>query len=162
MPATREHLMQRLGDLGIETRSVEHEAAFTVEQAKQVRGELPGAHSKNLFLKDKKGDLFLVVALEDRAIDLKVLRHLIGARHLSFGKPDLLLDVLGIEPGGVTPFALMNDAAARVAVALDAEMMRAEMLNFHPLTNRATTQITPDDLVRFLRDCGHTPMMIDL
>lgn len=162
MAASRDDLFARLDDLGIETSTVEHPPVYTVEEAKAHRGELPGAHCKNLFLKDKKGQLWLVVTLEDRALDIKELRHRIGAAHLSFGKPELLRESLGIEPGSVTPFAAINDADHQVNVVLDAEMMQMSPLNYHPLSNDATTAIAPDDLVRFLRSTGHEPAVVSL
>ncbi len=161
MPATRDDLFARLGDLGLETRTVEHPPVFTVEEAKALRGNLLGGHTKNLFLKDKKGRLWLVVALEDRDIDMKDLRHRIGSAPLSFGRPELLVEVLGIEPGSVTPFALINDLERRVSVVLDREMMAFDLLNFHPLTNTATTQIAPAGLLAFIRDCGHEPDVVE-
>jgi len=163
MPATRDDLFAKLADLGIETATHEHDAVFTVVEAKGLRGEISGGHTKNLFLKDKRGRLWLVVCLEDRVVDLKALRRCLGAaKSLSFGKPDLLRQVLGIEPGSVTPFAAMNDAAGRVTVVLDSGMLACEPLNFHPLENTATTQIGAQDLIRFLRATGHEPQILDL
>jgi len=151
-----------LGGLGIATRTHRHAPVFTVDESKALRGELPGGHCKNLFLKDKKGALWLLVCLEDRDIDMKTLRHRIGASHLSFGKPDLLMAVLGVSPGSVTPFALINDREARVNVVLDAAMMEADLLNYHPLTNGMTTAISPPDLLTFIRACGHQPALVGL
>lgn len=162
MPATEAELFAALARLGIATTTHRHEAVFTVEQARRARGALPGAHTKNLFLKDKKGRIFLVVALEDRPIDLKTLHHALGCGRLSFGSADLLREVLGVEPGSVTPFAAINDAARRVTVALDAALMAAEILNVHPLANTATTAIAPADLARFLVATGHPPMRVEL
>ncbi len=154
--------MARLDELELHTKTVEHPAVFTVEEAKAHRGELPGAHCKNLFLKDKKGVLWLVVTLEDRIIDMKALRHKIGSHHLSFGKAELLMDMLGVEPGSVTPFALINDADNTVNVVLDQDMMAYDVLNYHPLTNIATTAITPGDLRLFIASCGHAPSVVAL
>lgn len=162
MKKTRENLFERLLTLNIKTRTIEHPAAFTVEDAKAHRGELNGAHAKNLFLKDKKGVLWLVVCLEDRDINMKELKSRIGSAHLSFGKPDLLMDVLGVEPGSVSPFTLLNDTEQKVRVVLDQEMMAHDMMNFHPLENTATTQILPDDLLTFIASCGHQPSIVDL
>jgi len=162
MTATPEALFQEFERLGIDTETVEHPAVFTVDEAKALRGELPGAHSKNLFLKDKKGRFWLVVALEDRAIDLKALRHVIGAAPLSFGKPDALETILGITPGSVTPFSAINDTEGAVTVVLDAEMLAQEPLNFHPLVNTATTRISADGLLAFLRATGHEPVIAAL
>jgi len=162
MKRTRENLFERLADLGIETRTVEHPAAFTVEEAKAHRGALPGAHAKNLFLKDKKGSPWLVVCDEDRQIDMKALKTRIGSAHLSFGKAELLMQVLGVEPGSVSPFTLINDTDCQVRVVLDAELMAAEVLNFHPLENTATTQISADGLLAFIKSCGHQPDLVAL
>ncbi len=162
MMTTRDILLQRLAALGIDAETVDHPAVYTVDESKRLRGDLPGAHSKNLFLKDKKGRLWLVVTLEDRHIDLKALRKTIGAAQLSFGKPDLLQEVLGIDPGSVTPFGVINDTTARVSVVLDDGLLAFEALNFHPLTNTATTRLSPDGLLAFLRDTGHEPLIVTL
>lgn len=162
-PATPTDLFARLDELGIAYKTHEHPPLFTVEDSKRLRGELPGGHCKNLFLRDKKRSLFLLVVLEDRAIDLKGLRDRLGAAgNLSFGSPDLLLEVLGVTPGGVTPFALINDRQKRVTVFLDKKMLVMDPLNYHPLSNAMTTAIRPDDLLRFIESCGHTPRTIDL
>jgi Ala-tRNA(Pro) deacylase len=162
MTLTRNDLLSRLDALGIVTTTVDHPAVFTVEESKRLRGDLLGAHTKNLFLKDKKGHLWLVVALEDRDVDLKALRKEIGAAQLSFGKPDLLSKVLGLEPGSVTPFGVINDTGGQVTVILDKGLLAFDVLNFHPLTNTATTQISPEGLQTFLRDTRHKPTIIAL
>lgn len=161
-PATRDILLQRLISLGIDAKTKDHPPLFTVEQSRALRGEIPGAHTKNLFLKCKKGTLWLLVALEEAVIDLKRVHTIIGSGRLSFGKPELLLEVLGVPPGSVTPFSLINDAERRVSVVLDEAMMRHEVLNFHPLENTATTTIARDDLLTFIGDCGHEPMILQL
>jgi Ala-tRNA(Pro) deacylase len=160
VPASRQDLFARLARLGIPTETVEHEAVFTVEQSARLERLLPGGHTKNLFLTDKKHKLFLVVALSTARIDLKGLHKLLGSDRLSFGRPELLMEVLGVPAGSVTPFALINDSAGRVTVILDADMMRHERLNYHPLENTATTNIGGEDLVRFIRACGHTPRIL--
>lgn len=162
MAATPQDLFAHFERLGINTETVEHAAVFTVEDAKAERGALPGAHSKNLFLKDKKSQFWLVVALEDRAIDLKALRKTIGAAQLSFGRPEALAEKLGIEPGSVTPFSVINDTEGAVRVVLDEGMLALEPLNFHPLVNTATTRISAADLLAFLRDTGHEPLIAAL
>ena len=162
MPATPDDLLARLEAMGAETVTHRHPPLFTVEESKQLRGSLPGGHCKSLFLRDKKRALWLVVVLEDRAVDLKRLRRILGASgSLSFGTPDLLMDVLGVTPGSVTPFALINDRAGRVSVVLDAAMLEHDPLNYHPLTNEATTAISPSDLIRFIDECGHSPTVLD-
>jgi Ala-tRNA(Pro) deacylase len=161
VPATEADLMARLAALGIATRTVRHPPLFTVEDSQRLRGDLAGGHAKNLFLKDKKGALWLVVAEEDRRLDLNRLDRVLGSARLSFGKPDLLMEVLGVPPGSVTPFALINDVERRVSVVLDAGLMAKEPLNFHPLTNEATTIVAKDDLLRFIAACGHVPRIVD-
>ena len=160
MPATPDDLFAFLDSLGIAHASVRHPALFTVEQSRALRGQIPGGHTKNLFLKDKKDALFLVVASEDAVIDLKSLHRRLGASgRFSFGSAPLMLEVLGIEPGSVTPFAVINDKAARVQVVLDAAMMAHATLNYHPLVNTMTTSIGRDDLLRFLQATGHPPRL---
>jgi Ala-tRNA(Pro) deacylase len=160
LPASRQDLFARLARLGISSETVEHEAVFTVEQSARLERLLPGGHTKNLFLKDKKDKLFLVVALSTARIDLKRLHKLLGCDRLSFGRPELLTEVLGVPAGSVTPFALVNDRAQRVTVILDADMMRHERLNYHPLENTATTNISAEDLLRFIAECGHAPRIL--
>lgn len=158
MPATPEELFAALDALGIAHKTVKHPPVFTVEQAASLRGEVPGGHTKNLFLRDKKNALYLVVAEEDAAIDLKGLHRLLGASgRFSFGSGDLLLEVWGVTPGSVTPFGAINDTQGRVTVVLDAPMMEHETLNYHPLVNTMTTSIARDDLVKFLESTGHVP-----
>ena len=163
MPATPADLFALLDRLGIPHATVSHAPMFTVEQSRELRAVVAGGHTKNLFLKDKKGVLFLVVAQEDTVVDLKGLHRRLGASgRFSFGSADLLRETLGVPPGAVTPFAVMNDPAGRVAVILDADMMTHEILNFHPLDNTMTTTIGRDDLVRFLEATGHVPRVMGL
>ena len=138
-----------------------HAPLFTVEESRALRGQIPGGHTKNLFLKDKKGALVLVVALEDATIELKSLHRLLGANgRFSFGSADLLRDALGVEPGAVTPFAVMNDTERRVDVVLDTAMLAHATLNYHPLKNTMTTSIGRDDLIKFLAATGHLPRLV--
>jgi Ala-tRNA(Pro) deacylase len=161
MPATPDDLFAYLDRLGIAHATVTHAPAFTVEEARVLRGQIAGAHTKNLFLKDKKGALFLVVALEEAAIELKSLHRRLGASgRFSFGSAEILRATLGVEPGSVTPFAALNDTQAQVNVVLDAVMMRHAMLNYHPLRNTMTTTISRDDLLRFLTATGHPPRIL--
>jgi Ala-tRNA(Pro) deacylase len=157
MPATPDDLFAFLDRLQIKHRTISHPPLSTVEESRRLRGEIPGGHTKNLFLKDKRGALLLVVALEDAAIELKSLHRRLGASRFSFGSPDLLRETLGIEPGAVTPFAAINDPARRVEIVLDQDMLRYETLNYHPLVNTMTTSIGRADLVRFLEATGHAP-----
>jgi Ala-tRNA(Pro) deacylase len=158
MAASPDELFAYLDRLGIAHKTVRHPPAFRVDEARELRGQIPGAHTKNLFLRDKKGTAFLVVALEDAAIELKSLHRRLGASgRFSFGSAALLAELLGVEPGSVTPFAAINDMGLRVTVVLDAAMMAHEVLNFHPLRNAATTTIARDGLVEFLEATGHHP-----
>ena len=162
LPEQARRLLDQLTSWGIEHATTTHEAAFTVEDAQSLRGRIPGAHTKNLFLKDKKGHLYLVVALEDAQVDLKRLHKRIGAARLSFGKPELMQDVLGVRPGSVTPFALINDTEHQVRLVLDENLLTHDQVNFHPLVNTATTTISRDDLLKFFRHTGHEPLITSL
>jgi Ala-tRNA(Pro) deacylase len=158
MPKTPDDLFAALDSLGIPYTTNKPPPLFTVEQARELRGQAPGGHTKNLFLRDKKGALFLVVALEDAVIDLKGLHRLLGASgRFSFGSADLLREVWGVAPGSVTPFGAINDTGRRVTVVLDALMMEHPLLNYHPLVNTMTTAISRDGLVHFLEWTGHSP-----
>ncbi|MDA0340845.1 MAG: prolyl-tRNA synthetase associated domain-containing protein [Proteobacteria bacterium] len=155
-------VLARLMALGIEASTHEHPELFTVEQSKQMRGDLPGGHCKNLFLRDRKSRMWLVVCREDLRIDLKALGPKIGADRLSFGSADRLMRVLGVIPGAVSPLALINDTDHQVTVILDKAMLAFTPLNYHPISNEMTTAITPEDLMVFIRSCGHEPMVVDL
>ena len=161
-PTTPEQLLARLAELGIACRTVSHPPVFTVEEAKALRGELPGGHVKNLFLRDKKGAMWLVVAEEDRRIDLKALAARIGAGKVSFASADRLMAHLGVVPGAVTPFGLINDRGLEVRVVIDAGLLAHDPVNVHPLTNDRTTAIAPRDLLRFIEACGHEAQVMDL
>jgi Ala-tRNA(Pro) deacylase len=162
-PATPADLFAFLDRLGISHRTVEHQPLFTVEESQALRGTIPGGHTKNLFLKDKKSALFLVVALEDARIALNSLHRTLGASgRFSFGSAGQMQEMLGVTPGSVTPFAAINDVGHRVTVILDRAMMRHDVLNYHPLTNTMTTTIARDDLVKFLRATGHEPQIVQV
>jgi Ala-tRNA(Pro) deacylase len=161
MPATPEDLFALLDRLGIKTTTVEHPPLFSVEESRHLRGEIPGAHTKNLFLSDRKDRLFLLSAEERAAIDLKQLHRKIGASgRLSFGKAEAMRATLGVDPGSVTPFAAMNDAENRVSLVIDRALLARDPLNFHPLVNTRTTRIAATDLLRFLEAIGHAPQII--
>ncbi len=162
MPASRKDLFARLAELGIETRTIEHAPVFTVAESGELERQIEGAHTKNLFLKDDRGALFLVVAMSATRVDLKALARTLSAGRFSFGKPELLAQVLGVQPGSVTAFAVMNDVSQRVSVVLDAGLMGHETINCHPLENTATTNIGREDLLKFMRACGHEPLIVML
>lgn len=154
-------LFDHLTKLAIETTTHEHAPLFTVEDSQKLRGDLPGLHSKNLFVKDKKGELWLVVAEEEAEIRMNHLHKRLGCARLSFGKPELLIETLGVKPGSVTPFALINDLERKVNLALDAKLANGEVLNFHPLRNDRTTTISSADLLKFTSSMGYEAMIID-
>jgi Ala-tRNA(Pro) deacylase len=162
IPTSPQQLLQRLDELGIAYRNHEHAAVFTVEEAKALRGALTGGHIKNLFLRNKKEEMWLVVAEEDKRIDLKALGERLGAGKLSFGSPDRLLRYLGVLPGAVTPFGIINDTERKVQVVLDRDLMGFDPVNAHPLVNTMTTALAPQDLVRFLTAEGHAPLLTDI
>ncbi len=139
-----------------------HPPVFTVEEAKAQRGELPGSHIKNLFLRNKKGAMWLVTCLEDRRIDLKALGTALEAGRFSFGSAERLMTYLGVLPGAVTPFAVINDKDAHVQVVLDRGLLDHDPINAHPLVNDMTTAIAAEDLIRFLEAVGHPPRIFDL
>ncbi len=162
-PAKPEDLFARLDALGVAHETIEHPPLFTVEDSQNLRGEIPGGHTKNLFVKDKKGRLFLLVLSEDAIVDLKRVHEKIGAQgRVSFGSAELLEEVWGVKPGAVTPFGAINDRDGRVTVVLDAALMAHERLNFHPLVNTRTTGLASGDLVAFLRATGHEPLIVAL
>ena len=163
MPSSSDDLIAYLANLGVETWTVEHPPLHTVEESRALRGDIPGGHTKNLFVKDKKGRLFLLVLGEETEVDLKRVHERIGGQgRVSFGSADLLEEVWGVRPGAVTPFGAINDADGRVTVVLDAAMMAHERLNFHPLVNTRTTGLASAGLVKFLRATGHEPVVAPL
>jgi Ala-tRNA(Pro) deacylase len=163
MPTSPDELLDYLGSLSIEAETVDHPALYTVEDSRALRGDIPGGHTKNLFVKDKKNRLFLLVLGEEAVIDLKRVHEKIGAQgRVSFGSAELLEEVWGVRPGAVTPFGAINDEAGRVRVILDEAMMRHQRLNFHPLVNTRTTGLASADLVKFLRATGHEPLVVAL
>jgi Ala-tRNA(Pro) deacylase len=159
MPASPDDLFAFLDRLKIPHKTAWHAPVFTVAEGRALRGEgVEGGHTKNLFVRDKKGTPFLITAQEDTAIELKSLHRRLGASgRFSFGSAELMRELLGVEPGSVTPFAVINDTARRVTMVLDAALMAHEVLHFHPLTNTGTTTLAKDDLVKFLEATGHPP-----
>ena len=162
MPLTRAELMARLDQLGIATTTVDHAAVFTVAESEALHRQIAGGHTKNLFLKDAKHRLWLVVAEAHTLIDLRTLPKTIDSARLSFARPALLMDVLGVTPGSVTALALVNDTAHRLSVVVDERLMQYDTINCHPLVNTATTSVPRDDLIRFIKSCGHEPRVLSL
>jgi Ala-tRNA(Pro) deacylase len=160
MPATPDDLFRRLAELGITTATHHHPPLRTVAESRRLRGSLPGGHAKNLYLRDHRKRNWLVTVEENREVDLKALAEALGSGRLSFGSAERLMQYLGVSSGAVTPFAVLNDAAGEVTVALDAALLERSPLNFHPLDNAMTTQISPAELVAFLRETGHEPLIL--
>lgn len=158
---TRAELLAWLDRQGIAHATLDHPAVFRVGEGDAVKAALPGGHSKNLFLKDAKGRLWLISALGETTIDLKRLHTVIGSARLSFGSAELMEETLGVTPGSVTAFALVNDPDQRVTFVLDAALAAADPVNFHPLTNTATTAVSQADFRRFLAALGREPMIVD-
>lgn len=158
---TRCDLEAFLRELGVDHDSVDHPAIFRVGEGDDIKAAMPGAHTKNLFLKDAKGQLWLISAEGHAAIDLKQLPKVIGSARLSFGNPALMEETLGVTPGSVTAFGLINDTEHKVRFVLDRTLWEAERVNFHPLTNTATTGISQAGLQRFFEALGVTPLIVD-
>jgi Ala-tRNA(Pro) deacylase len=161
MTATPEDLFAYLDTLGIAHTTHWHEAVFTVDQGKELKAAMPGGHTKNLFLKDKDGAIILIAAEAHSQLKLNKLHRLIGTKRLSFGPPELMEELLGVTPGSVTAFALMNDKETRVRFLVDAALMAHDPVNFHPLTNTGTTAISREDFETFVRATGHELEVID-
>lgn len=161
MPASPDDLFAYLDSLGIAHQTTWHEAMFTVDQSAALKADMPGAHTKNLFLKSADGELVLIAAEAHNQLKLNQLNRKIGTKRLSFGAPDLMTEVLGVTPGSVTAFALMNDRPARVRFLVDAILAGSDIVNFHPLTNTGTTAISQADFRRFVDATGHGFEIVD-
>lgn len=163
MPATEDDLFQLFDDLGIKTSTFRHPPLYTVEDSQALRGEIPGCHCKNLFLKDKKGNFILAVLAEERRLDMKALHKSdqLSVGRLSFASAGWMTEILGITPGSVTPFSIINVTRPDLIVVLDKGMLEHEYLNYHPLHNEATTNIYRDDLIKFIEHFGFKPIIID-
>jgi len=163
MTKTTDDLLAFLDRLGIRTETIRHPPLFTVSESKALRGQIGGGHTKNLFLKDKKDNFFLVSVEEDADVDLKTIHQTIGAAsRVSFGNPERMMALLGVAPGAVTLFGAINDVERKVKIVIDAPLMGETTINAHPLTNEATTAIAPKDLLRFLEATGHEPAILKI
>lgn len=162
LPTTPEDLFALLQSLDIQYDCHNHEATFTVEQSDKLKADIPGVHCRNLYLRDKKKKNFLIVAANETEVDMKTLQEKLGCGRLSFGSADRLWEFLGIRPGSVCPFTVVNDPEHHVQVVLDADMMKGDLVNYHPLDNTMTIGITPDDLLKFFAHTGHSPLILDL
>ncbi len=160
-PVERAALLAWFDLLGVEHQTVDHPPIFTVAEGEALKADLPGGHSKNLFLKDKKGALLLISAHQDTQIALNQIHKRLGCGRLSFGKAELLQEALGVTPGSVTAFALVNDPEKRVRFILDAALMAHDIVNFHPLKNDATTGVRSRDMLRIVEALGREPEIMD-
>lgn len=160
-PVSRECLLAFLSALGIAHTTHDHEPVFTVAESDQIKAHMPGGHTKNLFLKDKKNNLVLISAEHSTQIELKRLHERLGTGRLSFGSAERLEAALGVTPGSVTAFALINDPERRVRFILDAALMAHDTVNFHPMKNDATTAISREGLLAFLSALGREPEIMD-
>ncbi len=160
MAATPDDLFAFFDKLGIEHSTVEHPPFFTVDEGRPWHDKIPGLHCKNLFIKDRKGGIWLVVLPADKRADLARLEKLLSAPRFSFARPEILQEVMELTPGSVTPFGLINDTQRRITVVLDEEMLDSERVNFHPLHNAASTTLKSADLVRFVRALGYQPTIL--
>jgi Ala-tRNA(Pro) deacylase len=161
--AARARLLKRFAELGIDAPTVSYPAHNTVEEGKALRGAMSGTFTKNLLLKDKKGRLFLLAIHEDRELDLKTLHTLVGASgRLGFASSDRMIEVLGLSPGALTPFGVIDDRDGLVTVVVDRVLLNAEQVNFHPLVNTESTGLSPRDLLAFIRSCGREALVVDL
>ena len=158
---TRPDLIAFFDAHGVEHHTTDHAAVFRVGEGEGIKDDIPGAHTKNLFLKDAKGRLWLISAQDDTQIDLKRLHTVIGSARLSFGSAELMEEVLGVTPGSVTAFALINDVEHRATFVLDRRLAEAERVNFHPMTNSATTGVSQAGFAKFLQALGITPLIVD-
>ena len=163
MAIGKAELFAFLAQMDIAVKTVEHEPLFTVAQSQALRGQIPGGHTKNLFLKDKKDNYFLLTVDEEAEIDLKQIHKAIGAAsRVSFGKAEAMESLLGVTPGAVTAFGVINDKAGAVRFFIDESLLGHEVINCHPLVNTATTSIAPADLIRFIEATGHRPNTLNL
>ena len=160
-PATRQALFAFFDAHGIAHRTHEHPPVFRVGEGEEIKAALPGGHTKNLFLKDAKDQLWLISALGETRIDLKRLPAVIGSARLSFGSAELMQEALGVTPGSVTAFALINDTGRRVRFVLDQALLQTDPVNFHPLSNDATTAVSRDGFLTFLAALGIEPLVVD-
>jgi Ala-tRNA(Pro) deacylase len=158
---TRDEFLAWLDAQGLPHRTIEHPAVFRVEEGLDIKADLPGVHTKNLFLKDKKGRLWLISARQDTVVDLKRADRVIGSARLSFGNEGLLKEALGLTPGSVTAFGLINDAERQVTFVIDRRLWEADVVNFHPLLNTATTGMDQATFRAFLDRIGVQPIVVD-
>jgi len=161
MPISRDQLFDYLEGLNIAHTTHDHEPIFTVEAGAHIKAEMPGGHTKNLFLKDKVDAFFLICALGDTPIRINKLHPVLGCKRLSFGKSEPLFELLGVMPGSVTLFSILNDRDKKVTLILDEALLEHDIVNFHPLLNDATTAISSADMIVFAKATGHDPIMVD-
>lgn len=162
LPTSPAQLMDQLTSLGIDYTLHHHQAVYTVAESEAIEKDIPGTHCRNLFFRDKKKKNFLLVLRNETDVDIKKLPDIFGSGRLSFGSADRLWEYLGVRPGSVCPFSIINDKDHQVNLYLDQSMMAADLVNFHPLLNTMTVTLTPDDLLKFIDSCGHKAHIVDL
>lgn len=155
-------LFKHLDNLGIEYVNYEHEPVFSVGDSKHLNDLIDGGHCRNLFLRTQKKDNYLIVVLDETPIDLKKLAKSLGEKRFSFGRPERLWEILGVKPGSVCPFALINDKEQKVNIVLEKAMIEHEWVNYHPLINTMSTKLRSVDLIKFIKSCGHEPLILDM
>lgn len=153
-------LLADLAALGIAFEAQEHRAVFTVAESSMLDARIPGAHTKNLFLKDAGGAFWLVTVPADARVDLKALPAAIGSKRVSFARANDMERLLGISPGSVTPLAMIDAEPGSVSVVLDAALAAAARVNVHPLRNTATIGLAGADILRLLAQWGHEPRIV--
>ncbi len=162
LPTSPETLLARLKTLGVEFTLYNHVPVFTVAESEKIDAEIPGTHCRNLFLRDKKKSNFLVCLQNATDVDMKKLPGLIGShQNLSFGSAERLWELLGVRPGSVCPYSIINDTGHQVKICLDKSMMETDIVNFHPLLNYMTIGVKPADLITFMESCSHVPHIVD-
>jgi len=162
LPTSPEQLMKKLRELDIPFDLYEHPAIFTVAEGDSLKGDIPGCHTRNMFLRTKKKQNFLVTLCAETLVDLKKLEELLGVKHFSFGSPDRLMEILGVQPGSVTPLSVMNADPGSITIILEEKMMAADLAAYHPLINTMTVTLTPQNLLKFMHHLGHKPQIINL
>jgi Ala-tRNA(Pro) deacylase len=161
-PAQPEDLLGWLNEAGVESTTISHPAVFTVEEARKYREGMSGAFTKNLFVRDKKGVMWLIVAIESQKVDLRAVAESLGHKRFSFGSPQRLMHYLGVIPGSVTPFGVFNDRGGHVRIALDEGLNAFDVWNFHPLINSMTTTLRAEDMLQFFERVDHPPTWVSL
>ena len=162
LPTTPEMLFNLLKELNISYELHHHEAVYTVAESEKIDAKIAGTHCRNLFLRDKKKNNYLLVLPVTVDVDMKKLPDIFGAKRLSFGSGERLWEYLGVRSGSVCPFCIVNDTDNNVQIYLEKSMMEADVVNFHPMLNTMTVSLAPDDLLKFIATTNHEAHIVDL